>query len=297
MQKPIFAEPLPEHLKCSICHQLFDKPVQLPRCQHVFCRGCIQGWLMNGASGCPLCRKPSLIEELQKAAVVEECIENLLVCCPSGAAAKKPGSSDYYVLAKDAEFIYCNHRMPKKDLKKHLTSCSHAKNSAAGSKGTSAKYETEISKLRNQIEDLQLDLRRKTNQCQSLQEDTMPRRITIRDLFLVTFDLVRGLPRDSLITIESEAFRIITYFDSDILEPFNVIFQYPSTFSVDRNRLYNCIFAVIKNESIYNDSHPGCSAYAAFLVNALRYQHFTAKQTACIERYWEGYIRETYDSL
>ncbi|XP_055341739.1 LOW QUALITY PROTEIN: E3 ubiquitin-protein ligase NRDP1-like [Paramacrobiotus metropolitanus] len=43
-------------LICSICSGVFDNPVQLPECEHVFCAVCIERWLLE-SSKCPLDRK------------------------------------------------------------------------------------------------------------------------------------------------------------------------------------------------------------------------------------------------
>ncbi|XP_055335838.1 E3 ubiquitin-protein ligase NRDP1-like [Paramacrobiotus metropolitanus] len=44
-------------LVCPICMDVFDHPVELPDCQHIFCQSCIARWL-QGKSECPLDRNP-----------------------------------------------------------------------------------------------------------------------------------------------------------------------------------------------------------------------------------------------
>lgn len=43
------------HLKCSICYDLFTKPVSINPCGHCFCESCIITWLTR-SNTCPMCR-------------------------------------------------------------------------------------------------------------------------------------------------------------------------------------------------------------------------------------------------
>ena len=54
---PAFIIDDPDIFVCSICQMVMFLPVVLPDCSHHFCRGCLQGWLIEG-NNCPLCRKP-----------------------------------------------------------------------------------------------------------------------------------------------------------------------------------------------------------------------------------------------
>ncbi|GAB4818166.1 hypothetical protein N2152v2_005212 [Parachlorella kessleri] len=52
------ADVLGEHLKCTICHDVCDRPVTAP-CQHNFCLACLQGMVNKGGKkACPTCRAP-----------------------------------------------------------------------------------------------------------------------------------------------------------------------------------------------------------------------------------------------
>lgn len=41
--------------ECPICMDDVTVPVITP-CAHVFCRACLDSWLLNGSKGCPMCR-------------------------------------------------------------------------------------------------------------------------------------------------------------------------------------------------------------------------------------------------
>ena len=43
---------------CCVCQGVFETPVKLPACSHIFCMQCITKWFeaRNGPPTCPLCR-------------------------------------------------------------------------------------------------------------------------------------------------------------------------------------------------------------------------------------------------
>jgi hypothetical protein len=45
-----------QNLICSICKNVFYKPVMTVYCKHVFCYPCIHDWMWE-ADSCPLCRE------------------------------------------------------------------------------------------------------------------------------------------------------------------------------------------------------------------------------------------------
>ena len=50
-------KPIKEFLKCSICIEIFHKPVMIAPCSHVFCGGCLGTWLLSTPEPCcPECR-------------------------------------------------------------------------------------------------------------------------------------------------------------------------------------------------------------------------------------------------
>ena len=47
-------ESVPDHLKCIICYEIFNKPISL-RCGHTFCKMCLESALKEKPV-CPTCR-------------------------------------------------------------------------------------------------------------------------------------------------------------------------------------------------------------------------------------------------
>jgi hypothetical protein len=58
--------PFDEDFKCSICLQLFFKPVKAV-CEHTFCRPCFYKSLKATAHSCPLCRKQLTLDQCDPA--------------------------------------------------------------------------------------------------------------------------------------------------------------------------------------------------------------------------------------
>ena len=61
---------LRELATCGVCFDLAVQPQQMPRCEHAFCKGCIDGWLERGRWTCPLCRARVLPQELRRSGVL-----------------------------------------------------------------------------------------------------------------------------------------------------------------------------------------------------------------------------------
>jgi SWI/SNF-related matrix-associated actin-dependent regulator of chromatin subfamily A3 len=53
------------HEECPICMEDISQPV-ITSCGHLYCRGCIENWMINETAVCPLCRgvisKASLVD-------------------------------------------------------------------------------------------------------------------------------------------------------------------------------------------------------------------------------------------
>lgn len=52
---------LRELFSCSICLELYTRPLFLSSCMHSFCEGCLQPLITDKSITCPLCRKLSLV--------------------------------------------------------------------------------------------------------------------------------------------------------------------------------------------------------------------------------------------
>ncbi|CAF0936394.1 unnamed protein product [Rotaria sordida] len=69
-----FLNAIDEELICSICGGVLQDPLQIPSCEHVFCRTCIEEWLSQTQT-CPIDRTPIEINQLK---LVPRIIKNLL---------------------------------------------------------------------------------------------------------------------------------------------------------------------------------------------------------------------------
>lgn len=69
-------------LTCSICRAVFHRPCSVLPCMHVFCAGCISGWVQQGARcTCPECRAP--ITDVRPTHRLQSCAEQFLLSDPS----------------------------------------------------------------------------------------------------------------------------------------------------------------------------------------------------------------------
>ena len=41
----IFSEEVSDDLRCSICLEVYDQPIQISSCKHIFCSTCIHKWI------------------------------------------------------------------------------------------------------------------------------------------------------------------------------------------------------------------------------------------------------------
>lgn len=88
---------------CSICYDNFNSPILLP-CTHVFCGGCLLGWMRNGTN-CPECRAP--IESRQLIAIVRE-DEKLAaeeLAAGGGASGSGGPAPRHILLSKEATLL------------------------------------------------------------------------------------------------------------------------------------------------------------------------------------------------
>src|SRR5690606_24269522 len=70
---------LDDELICSICYDIFTKPV-IGNCGHSFCSRCIERWVKSHTN-CPTCRKGVSMESFRPDTERQKAIFNLDVCC------------------------------------------------------------------------------------------------------------------------------------------------------------------------------------------------------------------------
>jgi len=120
-----------DELKCSICHMVFENPVESPYCQHPFCAECIEGWL-NQSSQCPTCRKfMSSIDLKPVHRLVRNILSNLDIKCDFanesceeivrlGALEAHTRDCDFNPAKKVKCQKGCDLMVPRKELKGHV---------------------------------------------------------------------------------------------------------------------------------------------------------------------------------
>ena len=70
-----------EDLKCSICTEVLEKPVQTP-CDHLFCDECIKQWLHQGQQTCPVDREQLTPDALKPASrITRQLLDKLHIHC------------------------------------------------------------------------------------------------------------------------------------------------------------------------------------------------------------------------
>ena len=69
-----------KHLYCSICMEVFLKPLRAP-CGHSYCTVCIEQWLKNHKT-CPEDRKPLRRNQMHFDFILENIIGDHRVACP-----------------------------------------------------------------------------------------------------------------------------------------------------------------------------------------------------------------------
>ncbi|XP_037050084.1 uncharacterized protein LOC119084270 [Bradysia coprophila] len=75
-----FVGEIEEEFVCSICRRVLEDPLQ-SKCEHMFCRECIQDWLSKNAS-CPDCRKKLTIDDMQAPGrIIRNLFNKLIIRC------------------------------------------------------------------------------------------------------------------------------------------------------------------------------------------------------------------------
>lgn len=75
-----FTVDVDEELKCTICSDVLQDPLQISSCEHVFCGSCIQPWLAQNNT-CPVDRKQTTAAELRQCRLLNNLLSNLKICC------------------------------------------------------------------------------------------------------------------------------------------------------------------------------------------------------------------------
>ncbi|KAF0704762.1 Aste57867_7263 [Aphanomyces stellatus] len=75
-------------LDCTICHDVFTSATEVRCCGHVFCKACIEPWVLRRGS-CPLCRRTLSLRDLWPARHVQRQANELVVACPTCAVRMK----------------------------------------------------------------------------------------------------------------------------------------------------------------------------------------------------------------
>ena len=127
-----FTAPDPD-LICCICRCVLHKPLE-STCQHVFCKVCIQTWLVNHRS-CPNCRQRLSTSGLKPVLpIVRNMINRLLIKCEniSNGCIKRISLELYANHIKECDYGLvgclnsgCTRNILRKDMMKHEKECLH----------------------------------------------------------------------------------------------------------------------------------------------------------------------------
>ena len=75
---PTCIKKIKEHLKCPLCLNLMNDPVQVYSCLHAFCKVCFDKLFRTGNNKCPLCKVPlSTKRDASKSKDIKRLIELL----------------------------------------------------------------------------------------------------------------------------------------------------------------------------------------------------------------------------
>ena len=69
-----------EELICSICLGVFENPLEINSCQHIFCSICILESIQKGNNHCPIDRQ-LINDDLREPRLIKRIIENLKIKC------------------------------------------------------------------------------------------------------------------------------------------------------------------------------------------------------------------------
>lgn len=112
-----------ESLKCPVCLDYADEPMECQHCSNIFCRKClgIEGGNIKMKS-CPMCRKEPSFKE---SAFAKRLLSNIPVACPNecGATTSKTELNAHLLKCPKKIFtcLVCNFQSMKEDFMMHVT--------------------------------------------------------------------------------------------------------------------------------------------------------------------------------
>ena len=63
---------------CSICQNIFHKPIMCKTCENHFCSKCIKQWIVNNPRSCPFCKN---FEERKSSLILNNILDKLKIRC------------------------------------------------------------------------------------------------------------------------------------------------------------------------------------------------------------------------
>ena len=84
---------------CPICHDLLDAVVFVARCEHYFCRPCIEGWIEASPNerfhSCPECRSEFTRTDLSTPRIIRHMLSSIMIQCEFAKCNVTVGYDDY----------------------------------------------------------------------------------------------------------------------------------------------------------------------------------------------------------
>ncbi|CAF3730338.1 unnamed protein product [Adineta steineri] len=154
--------------KCSICMKPFQYPVTTP-CDHTFCQECIQHWLKENHSSCPICRQNLLENQLIPITtrLILNILDKLVVKCLQCEQndIQRGNFNDHIkkfcsksILSCTASDIQCPWSGTRDELEKHLSICNYTQLRSVLSQfmNKNQLFEKQIQTLTNHVQTLQI---------------------------------------------------------------------------------------------------------------------------------------------
>lgn len=114
---------------CSICMQIFNKPLVLQNCGHVFCGSCISEWLQSHYS-CPVCRRDTTLDQLKSVRFINNLLEKLPKRCRFQRLGCQWKGTDLQEHLKECNYSFrecpyhgCYDILEKQNFENHVQQC------------------------------------------------------------------------------------------------------------------------------------------------------------------------------